>query len=285
MKLVRAGAAGQERPCVVDDRGVLRDVSSLVPDWRGSALGRESLEAVRRADWSRLPAIASDARIGACVAGTGHFLAIGLNYRDHAREVNMPVPVEPVVFSKASSSICGPNDPIVLPPGSTRTDWEAELAIVIGREAYRLPENAACEAIAGYCVCNDLSERAWQLEGTGQWIKGKSAPSFGPLGPWLVTPDEIEDVLQLRVWLEIDGQRIQDSSTREMVFSPTQIVAYLSRFMRLEPGDVITTGTPPGVGMGLKPPRFLAAGERVRLGVDGVGVQDHLVVATRPGEP
>lgn len=279
MRLVRVGEEGREKPGIVDENDELRDASSIVEDWAGDALSGESLRRVRAADLSRLPRFSPTTRLGPCVGGTRHFLAVGLNYADHAHEVKVAPPSEPVIFNKAASSIAGPADPIVLPKGTRRVDWEAELAIVIGEPAYRIAPDDAVGVIAGFCVCNDVSERSWQLEGTGQWVKGKSAPSFGPLGPWLVTPDEVTELDRLRVWLELNGERMQESSTGQMIFGPTYLVAYVSRFMRLEPGDVITTGTPAGVGMGRTPPRFLSPGDRVRLGIDSLGVQVHPVVA------
>lgn len=282
MKLVRFGVAGQEKPGVVDSSGVIRDLSAHVSDFAGAALAPSALAALRQIDLDSLP-IVTEARLGACVAGVTNFIAIGLNYADHAAESNMPIPKEPIVFNKAPSCIVGPNDNIVIPKASSRTDWEVELAIVIGARASYLSEEQALSVVAGYCVCNDVSEREWQLERGGQWTKGKGCPTFGPLGPWLVTPDEIEDVQQLGMWLDLNGERMQTGSTATMIFGVKTLVSYVSQFMELAPGDVITTGTPPGVGMGKKPPRFLKAGDVVTLGIEGLGVQRQNFVAYTAG--
>jgi 2,4-diketo-3-deoxy-L-fuconate hydrolase len=278
MKLVRYGNKGSERPGMLDAQGVLRDLSSFIHDIDGRALSSSSLETLRRLDPASLPLVNGSQRFGACVGGVGKFVCVGLNYSDHAAESGMEVPKEPVLFMKATSSICGANDEIELPRHSQKTDWEVELGVVIGTEAKYVSEADALSHVAGYCVVNDLSERAYQLEGTGQWVKGKSADTFGPIGPWLVTADEISDPQDLRLWLEVDGHRYQDGSTATMVFGVAHLISYISRYMSLQPGDIISTGTPPGVGLGQKPPRFLKAGNVIRLGVDGLGVQQQTVV-------
>jgi 2-keto-4-pentenoate hydratase/2-oxohepta-3-ene-1,7-dioic acid hydratase in catechol pathway len=279
MKLVRYGNKGSERPGMLDAQGGLRDLSGIIHDIDGRTLTSASLEALRRLDAAALPLVNGSQRLGACVGGVGKFVCVGLNYSDHAAESGMEVPKEPVLFMKATSSICGANDEIQLPRHSRKTDWEVELGVVIGTEAKYVSEAEALSHIAGYCVVNDLSERAYQLEGTGQWVKGKSADTFGPIGPWLVTADEIPDPQDLRLWLEVDGHRYQDGSTATMVFNVAHLISYISRYMSLQPGDVISTGTPPGVGLGQKPPRFLNAGNVIRLGVDGLGVQQQTVVS------
>jgi 2,4-diketo-3-deoxy-L-fuconate hydrolase len=275
MRFIRWGEAGRERPGVLDRDGNIRDLSSAVPDISGATL--EQLRGL--GDVELFPKVPGRPRIGPCVSGVGKFICIGLNYADHAAESGQACPSEPIVFFKATSAIAGPNDDLVLPAGSTKVDWEVELGVVIGRRAYGIDESAARAAIAGYCVINDLSERAWQLERGGQWVKGKSADGFGPLGPWLVTADSVPDVTALRIWLEVDGRRVQDSSTDQMIFKPDYLVAYLSQFMSLQPGDVISTGTPPGVGLGHKPPVYLRAGQEMRLGIDGLGEQRQRVIA------
>ena len=279
MKLVRYGKSGKERPGLIDGAGKLRDLSEVVADIDAATLGPRSLARLAKIKPDSLPAVRGAPRIGPCVAGVGHFIAVGLNYADHAAESGMPVPKEPVLFTKAPSCIVGPNDDVVIPKGSKKTDWEVELAVVIGTRASYVSEAQALSHVAGYCVCNDVSEREFQLERSGQWMKGKSAPTFGPLGPWLVTPEEIEDVQELDMWLDVNGERMQTGSTATMVFNVRQLVSYISQFMILEPGDVITTGTPPGVGQGKKPPHFLKAGDTVSLGVDGLGRQAQRVVA------
>lgn len=277
MKLLRWGERGCEKPGVLDTAGGLRDLSTVVPDVTGGTLAQlREFDAIER-----LPRVPGEPRIGACVGGVGKFICIGLNYADHAAETGQPIPTEPVVFFKATSAITGPNDDLVLPPGSQKVDWEVELGVVIGRHVVGADEHTARAAIAGYCVINDLSERAWQLERGGQWVKGKSADGFGPIGPWLVTADSVPDPAALRLWLEIDGRRFQDSSTAQMVFKPAYLVSYLSQFMSLQPGDVISTGTPPGVGLGQKPPVYLRVGQQIRLGIDGLGEQTQRVVAWR----
>jgi 2-keto-4-pentenoate hydratase/2-oxohepta-3-ene-1,7-dioic acid hydratase in catechol pathway len=279
MKLLRYGAPGKEKPGILHADGGIRDLSAIVPDHAREFLLPESLEKLRKADITRLPKVTGEPRIGPCVGSVGKFVCIGLNYSDHAKEAGMPVPVEPVVFMKATSSICGPNDDVVLPRGSTKGDWEVELGVVIGKPAKYVKEADALSHVAGYCVINDLSERAFQLEGTGQWVKGKSADTFGPIGPWLVTPDEIPDAQNLVMWLEVDGHRYQNGSTRTMIFGVPYLISYVSKFMSLQTGDVISTGTPPGVGFGLKPPVYLRAGNRIRLAISGLGQQNQLVVA------
>jgi 2,4-didehydro-3-deoxy-L-rhamnonate hydrolase len=279
MKFLRYGPSGHERPAVVDAQGTLRDISSLCTDLTGSALSRASLLRIARADLQSLPVVPAGERLGPCVGGTRNFIAVGLNYADHAAESGLAVPKEPVLFNKAPSCIAGPNDPLIIPRGSQKTDWEVELAIVIGERASYVSESDAANVIAGYCICHDVSERAFQLEGTGQWTKGKGCPSFGPVGPWLVTPDEVGNVQSLAMWLDVNGERMQTGSTATMVFGVHFLVSYISRFMALEPGDIITTGTPPGVGMGKKPPRYLAAGDVVRLGIDKLGAQQQTCVA------
>jgi len=277
MKLLRWGARGQEKPGVLDADGRIRDLSNVVEDIDGPTLGR--LGDIR--DIDRLPIVDGTPRIGACVGSVGKMICIGLNYADHAAEAGVAAPSEPIVFFKATSAICGPDDDLVLPPGSTKVDWEVELGIVIGKAVAYADEATARNAIAGYCVINDLSERAWQLERGGQWVKGKSADGFGPTGPWLVTADSVKDESALRLWLEVDDHRYQDSSTAQMIFKPAFLVSYLSQFMSLQPGDVISSGTPPGVGLGQKPPVYLRAGQRIRLGIDGLGIQTQRVVAHR----
>jgi 2,4-diketo-3-deoxy-L-fuconate hydrolase len=279
MKLVRYGKAGNEKPGLIDGSGKLRDLSEVVADIDGSTLDPRSLSRITKIKPGSLPAVRGAPRIGPCVGHVGNFVAVGLNYADHAAESGMPVPKEPVLFTKAPSCIVGPNDDVVIPKGSTKTDWEVELAIVIGTRASYVSESQALSHVAGYCVCNDVSEREFQLERSGQWVKGKSAPTFGPLGPWLVTPDEIEDVQKLDLWLDVNGERMQTGSTATMIFNVKQLVSYISHFMILEPGDVITTGTPPGVGQGKKPPRFLKPGDTMSLGVDGLGRQAQRVGA------
>jgi 2,4-diketo-3-deoxy-L-fuconate hydrolase len=279
MKLVRHGNKGSERPGMLDAQGALRDLSSIIHDVDGRALSQGSLGALRGVDPSSLPLISASQRLGACVGNVGKFVCVGLNYSDHAAESGMEVPKEPVLFMKATSSICGANDETVLPRHSEKTDWEVELGVVIGTEAKYVSEADALSHVAGYCVVNDISERAHQLEGTGQWVKGKSADTFGPIGPWLVTADEVPDPQSLRLWLEVDGRRYQDGSTATMVFGVAHLISYISRYMSLQPGDIISTGTPPGVGLGQKPPRFLRAGNVVRLGIDGLGAQHQTVVS------
>ena len=279
MKLLRYGNPGEEKPGLLAPDGSLRDLSSEIPDVAGDALLPETIERLRSIDPNTLSLVSGEPRLGACVSGTGKFICIGLNYARHARESGMEVPAEPVVFMKATSSIIGPNDDVEIPRGSTKTDWEVELGVVIGRTAKYVSEADALSHVAGYCVVNDVSEREWQLEGTGQWVKGKACDTFGPVGPWLVTADEVPDPQALNLWLDLDGRRIQDSDTGDMIFSVAFIIHYLSKFMSLLPGDIITTGTPAGVGMGFKPPTYLVPGQSMELSVDGLGVQRQRVIA------
>jgi 2-keto-4-pentenoate hydratase/2-oxohepta-3-ene-1,7-dioic acid hydratase in catechol pathway len=278
MKLLRFGNRGQEKPGALDSEGQIRDLSGVVADIAGAALLPDSLEGLRQIDLHTLPLVAGSPRLGPCIGSVGKFLCIGLNYSDHAAESGMAVPAEPVLFMKATSAICGPNDNVVIPRGSQKTDWEVELGVVIGKETRYVSEEDALSHVAGYCVVNDLSERAFQLEGTGQWVKGKSADTFGPIGPWLVTADEVPDPQSLKLWLDVDGHRYQNGSTSTMVFGVAHLVGYLSRFMSLQPGDIISTGTPPGVGLGQKPPTYLRAGNVLMLGIEGLGQQRQLVV-------
>jgi 2-keto-4-pentenoate hydratase/2-oxohepta-3-ene-1,7-dioic acid hydratase in catechol pathway len=277
MKLLRYGMPGQERPGILDQDGNIRDLSGVVPDIAGDTLSPSGLERLRGTDLSSLPCVEGTPRIGACVGQVGKFICIGLNYSDHAAESGMAVPPEPIIFMKATSAICGPDDGIEIPRGSEKTDWEVELGIVIGKEAKYVDEAQALDYVAGYCVVNDVSERSFQIERSGQWTKGKSADTFGPIGPWLVTRDEIPNPQILSMWLEVDGKRFQNGSTETMVYGVAYVVSYLSQFMSLQPGDVIATGKLPGVGMGLKPPVYLHPGNRVRLGIEGLGTQEQLV--------
>jgi len=278
MKLVRYGARNQERPGVIDAEGNVRDASSIVTDWNGAAFASGVLQ--KNFDAAKLPKVNDPIRFGACVGGTRNFIAVGLNYADHAAESGLKVPSEPVLFNKAPSCIVGANDDVLLPPGSVKMDWEVELAVVIGQPASYISEKDAPKFIAGYCVCHDVSEREYQIEGSGQWMKGKGCPTFGPLGPWLVTPDEVGDPQNLALWLAVNGKRMQNGSTKTMVFGVYFLVAYISRFMALEPGDVITTGTPPGVGLGMKPPQYLKPGDVMELGVEKLGSQRQTVRET-----
>lgn len=279
MKLARYGTPGAERPALVDDTGALRDLSAHVPDIGGAALSRETLAKLAALDPASLPLVEGEQRLGPCVGQVGKFLCIGLNYSDHAAETGATVPPEPVLFTKATSAIVGPNDIVRIPRGSTKTDWEVELGIVIGTTAKYVSQEDAPAHIAGYCVINDVSERAYQLERHGTWDKGKGCDTFGPLGPWLVTPDEVGDPAELGMWLEVNGHRYQDGSTATMVYKPAFLVSYLSQFMSLHPGDVISTGTPPGVGMGQNPQVFLKAGDVMRLGIDKLGEQRQEVIS------
>ena len=280
MKLLRVGDQGKERPAMVDADGALRDLSGSVSDVAGASLLPESLAKLRKINPKDLPMVAGKPRIGACVGNVGKFICIGLNYSDHAAESGMAVPAEPVVFMKATSAICGPYDDVMIPRGSEKTDWEVELGVVLGKDARYVTEQDALSHVAGYCVVNDVSERAFQLEGTGQWVKGKSADTFGPIGPWLVTAEEVPDPQALSLWLEVDGHQYQNGSTETMVFGVAYLISYLSRFMSLQPGDIISTGTPPGVGLGQKPPIYLRPGNVIRLGVGGLGEQRQIVVAS-----
>lgn len=279
MKLVRYGSKGKEKPGVLDAEGRIRDLSEVVPDINGLVLSKH-LPRLARLNPSRLPLVRGRPRLGPCVGGVGKFICIGLNYKDHADETGAVYPLEPVVFLKATSAISGPFDPILIPRGSTKTDWEVELGVVIGRPAKYVSESEALQYVAGYCVVNDVSERSFQLERGGQWDKGKGCDSFGPIGPYLVTQDEVPDPQNLRLWLEVDGRRYQDGHTQNMIFSVAHLVSYVSHFMSLQPGDIISTGTPAGVGLGQKPePIYLRPGQVVRLGIEGLGEQQQKVVA------
>jgi 2-keto-4-pentenoate hydratase/2-oxohepta-3-ene-1,7-dioic acid hydratase in catechol pathway len=281
MKLVRYGAPGREKPGILDTNGRIRDLSSVVPDIAGETLSPRGLAKIRNIKLDKLPVVKSGVRLGPCVGHVGNYIAIGLNYADHAAESGMPIPKEPIVFNKAPNCIVGPNDDIMLPKGSQRTDWEVELAIVIGSRARYVPKKTALDFVAGYCVANDVSEREFQLERAGQWTKGKGCETFGPLGPWLVTTDEIAKPQSLSMWLDVNGERMQSGSTRTMIFHVGHLVSYLSQFMVLDAGDVIATGTPPGVGMGKKPPKYLKAGDVVSVGIEGLGEQRCKVVRFR----
>ncbi|MDD9743702.1 MULTISPECIES: fumarylacetoacetate hydrolase family protein [Marinovum] len=279
MKLLRHGAPGAEKPGLMHSDGTIRDLSGLIDDLAGAALSPESLARLAAVDAGGLPEVAGNPRLGPPVAGTGKFICIGLNYADHAAESGMEVPPEPVIFMKATSAICGPNDPIILPRGSEKTDWEVELAVIIGKAAKYVSEAEALDHVAGYAVTNDVSERAFQAERAGQWTKGKSCDNFGQIGPWLVTRDEVSDPQDLAMWLTVNGETMQDGSSKTMVYGVAHLVHYLSQFMTLHPGDVISTGTPPGVGLGMKPPRYLKAGDVVELGIAGLGQQRQDVIA------
>lgn len=272
MKLLRYGEKGSEKPGLLDDDGVIRDLSQHVDDISGDMLGDASLDTLRRLDPASLPRVPQDVRIGSCLAYTRNFIGLGLNYADHAAESGAQPPKEPLIFNKAPSSLAGPNDDLILPAGSTKVDYEVELAFVIGKHAWQVSTEQASEHIAGYCICNDVSERAWQMERSGQWVKGKSAPGFGPLGPWLVTRDEVGDPLALSLTLDVNGQRRQDSNTRQLIFGPEVLVSHLSHFMALEPGDVITTGTPAGVGLATG--IYLKPGDHLKLEISGLGTQN-----------
>ncbi|CAM9292836.1 fumarylacetoacetate hydrolase family protein [Acinetobacter bereziniae] len=277
MKLLRYGVKGQEKPGILDPQGQIRDLSSVVQDINGQVLATE-LDKIRNLDLSSLPLVAEDVRLGACVGNIGKFICIGLNYSDHAAETGAEVPAEPVVFNKWTSAVVGPNDDVEIPKHSSKTDWEVELGVVIAKDGRYISKEQAMDYVAGYCVINDVSERAFQLEGTGTWDKGKGCDTFGPTGPWLVTKDEIENPHQLKIWLEVDGHRYQDGNTNTMIFDIPTILSYLSQFMSLQAGDVISTGTPPGVGLGQKPPVYLKAGQVMRLGIEGLGEQQQKVV-------
>ena len=279
MKLLRYGEKGKEKPGLVDKSGQIRDLSAHIADLAGDAFSPASLSKIAALDPEKLPAVSGKPRIGSVVGGSPKFLAIGLNYSDHAHEVGMAIPAEPIVFMKANSSLCGPNDAVEKPRGSTKLDWEVEIAIIIGSRAKYVSEADALNYVAGYAVCNDVSERFFQIERLGQWTKGKSHDTFGPLGPWLVTKDEIADVQKLAMWCDVNGKRCQTGSTATMIFGIKKIVSYLSEIMTLMPGDVIATGTPPGVGMGMKPPKFLNVGDVVTMGIEGLGEQRQEIVA------
>jgi 2-keto-4-pentenoate hydratase/2-oxohepta-3-ene-1,7-dioic acid hydratase in catechol pathway len=278
MKLLRVGPDGREKPAILDDSGTVRDLSNVISDWSGAHLSDKSLQSIQQLDLTTLPALPKDERIGPCVAKIGKFICIGLNYADHAAETGAEVPDEPVIFNKWTSAVCGPNDPIIKPKNSTKLDWEVELGVVIGKTARYVSNAQATDHIAGYCVINDVSERNFQLERGGQWDKGKGCDSFGPIGPWLVTRDAVTDINNLSIWLEVNGKRYQDGNTRTMIFKVNEIVSYLSQFMSLQPGDVISTGTPPGVGLGLNPPVYLEPDDVVRLGIEGLGEQQQTVI-------
>ena len=279
MKLLRYGAPGEEKPGALDGAGEIRDLSGVISDVAGESLLPDAIEKLGDIDLATLPKVSRHTRIGPCVAGVGKFICIGLNYSDHAAESGMAVPSEPVIFMKATSAICGPDDDVLIPRGSQKMDWEIELGVVIGKPGKYVEEANALSHVAGYCIVNDLSERAFQLEGTGQWVKGKSADTFGPVGPWLVTPDEVPDPQNLDLWLDVDGQRRQSGNTRTMIFGVASLISYVSRFMSLRTGDIISTGTPPGVGFGRKPPLYLRAGNRLQLGISGLGQQNQMVTA------
>ena len=269
MKLLRYGPIGAEKPGLLDADGNIRDLSAIVPDIARDVLC--NIDQLSTVDVNALPLVSGNPRLGPCVAGTGKFMCIGLNYADHAAEAGLDVPSEPVLFMKATSAICGPNDPIIIPRGSAKTDWEVELGVVIGKPAKYVSKADAMAHVAGYCVINDVSERAYQIERQGQWTKGKSCDNFGQIGPWLVTQDEVPDPQNLSMWLDVNGERVQNGSTKTMVYDVPHLVSYLSQFFTLHSGDIISTGTPPGVGLGFNPPRFLKAGDRVQLGIEGLG--------------
>ena len=279
MKLLRYGPAGHEKPGLMDNDGNIRSLADHVSDIDGSTISDETVATLNQLDTNDLPIVDNDVRLGPCVGNVGKFLCIGLNYSDHAAESGMSVPPEPEMFTKATSAVCGPDDDIVKPLNSDKLDWEVELAIIIGKHTSYVSEEEAADHIAGYCVCNDVSERTFQLEKGSQWDKGKGCDTFGPIGPWLVTRDEVENPLDLNMWLEVNGHRYQDGNTRTMVFGPAFIVSYLSQFMSLQPGDVISSGTPPGVGLGQKPPVYLSVGDKIELGIDGLGTQNQTVAA------
>ena len=278
MKLMRVGAPGAEKPAILAADGTIRDLSAHVADIGGAAIGPEGLARIAAIDATSLPVVPADTRIGPCVGGTGKFICIGLNYSDHAAETGATVPPEPIIFMKATSAIVGPNDNVLIPRGSEKTDWEVELAVIIGKTAKYVSEDEAMDYVAGYAVCDDVSERAFQTERSGQWTKGKSCDTFGPIGPWLVTKDEIPDPQNLKMWLTVNGEKFQDGTSATMVYGVRYLVSYLSQFMSLHPGDVISTGTPPGVGMGQKPPRYLKDGDVVELGIEGLGTQKQTFV-------
>lgn len=277
MKLLRYGPRGAEKPGILDDQGQIRDLSGIVGDIAGDTL--VNLDRLAGLDVTNLPVVEGNPRLGACVGGTGKFMCIGVNYADHAAESGLDVPPEPVLFMKATSAICGPNDPILIPRGSQKTDWEVELGAVIGKPTKYVSEADALDHVAGYCVINDVSERSFQVERAGQWTKGKSCDNFGQTGPYLVTKDEVADPQDLSMWLTVNGETMQDGSTKTMVYTVAHIVSYLSQFMTLHPGDIISTGTPPGVGLGFTPPRYLKAGDLVELGIEGLGAQKQVCVA------
>jgi 2-keto-4-pentenoate hydratase/2-oxohepta-3-ene-1,7-dioic acid hydratase in catechol pathway len=277
MKLMRVGEAGFEKPAILDNDGVIRDLSAHVDDINGDFFADDSVRKVAALDLSTLPEVDENVRVGPVVSKVGKFICVGLNYADHAAESGMEVPSEPVLFMKATSSIVGPNDTVLMPPESEKSDWEVELGVVIGKEAKYVSEEDALDYVAGYCVVNDLSERAFQIEKEGQWCKGKGCDTFGPIGPYLVTEDEVQDSNELDIWLELNGERLQDGNTRTMVYKVPFLVSYISQFMSLQPGDIISTGTPPGVGLGFTPPKYLKEGDVMRLGISGLGIQQQTV--------
>ena len=279
MKLLRYGTHGKEKPGMLDDAGVIRDLTGIVDEVAGEALLPKKIEYLSAIDHSSLPVVGEEQRFGPCVERVGKFICIGLNYSDHAEETGQKVPPEPIIFAKATSAICGANDDVIIPRNSIKTDWEVELGVVIGKPAKYVDEDSALDHVAGYCVINDVSEREFQIERSGQWVKGKSCDTFGPIGPWLVTPDEVEDPQNLDLWLEVDGKRYQNGNTRTMVYGVAYLIHYLSQFFTLDTGDIISTGTPPGVGMGQKPePIYLRSGQVMRLGIKSLGIQTHQVV-------
>ena len=278
MKLLRYGPKGKEKPGLVDGNGKIRDLSAIVPDITGDTVSPKGLARLRKIKPESLPLVRGNPRIGSCIANPQKFIAIGLNYSDHAAESGLTVPPEPILFTKHVSCISGPNDVVTLPPKSKKSDWEVELGVIIGTRAKNIKKKDAMAHVAGYCTVNDLSEREFQIERSGQWTKGKSYDTFGPIGPWLVTTDEIKDPQKLKMWLDLNGERVQDGTTATMVYGVAHIVAYLSEFFTLMPGDIITTGTPPGVGMGMKPPRYLKPGDTMRIGIEGLGEQHQAVV-------
>ena len=281
MKLLRYGEVGAEKPGMLDKQGDIRDLSTIVSDISPAIIEAGDLDELKSVDPASLPRVEDNPRLGPCVGRIGKFVCIGLNYSDHAKETGMPIPTEPIVFMKTTSSISGPDDDIELIRGSVKTDWEVELGIVVGKHTKYVSEENALDHVAGYCVVNDVSERQWQLEQGGQWIKGKSGDTYGPIGPWFVTRDEIPDPQNLDLWLEVNDKRHQDGNTRTMIFPVSTIISYLSQCMSLQPGDVIATGTPPGVGQGMKPPVYLRAGDRLRLGVEGLGIQQQTVIDSK----
>ena len=280
MKLLRYRINNIVKPGILDDKGNVRDVSTLINDWNGDTISSENLSRIKSIDLNSLPIIDNHTSIAPCVGNVGKFICIGLNYSDHAAETGMEVPKEPIIFMKATSAICGPHDNIIIPKNSSKSDWEVELGVVIGKETKYIDETQSQEHIAGYCIVNDLSEREFQIEHSGQWVKGKSCDTFGPIGPYLVTKDEVNDPQNLKMWLDVNGKRMQNGSTSTMVYGVNFLISYLSKFMSLQPGDIISTGTPPGVGMGFKPPVYLKPGDRMQLGIEGLGEQSQTTVET-----
>ena len=281
MKLVRFGPPGREKPGILDAKGRIHDLSGVVADITGETLSPKALAKIRKANVDKLPLVRGNPRLGSCVSNVGHFIAIGLNYSDHAAETGMPIPKEPIIFTKAPSCLCGPNDDTIIPKGSSKLDYEVELGVVIGQRASYLSQKDAMGVVAGYCLANDVSERVFQIERGGQWVKGKSSETFGPLGPWLVTKDEIKDPQRLDMWLTVNGQSRQKGTTKNMIFGVAHLVWYCSQFFVMEPGDVIATGTPAGVALGMKPPQFLKSGDVVRLGIEGLGEQQQKIVKAK----